>query len=132
MVQEWLDIVRSILPPLSPEMVLLLNLLALAAIGLFLGLPFVSFKGGAARVGNQFATNTILVIAIILGLVILVVANTLIESIYDLAVLEGYQALGVLLLSVPLKILNETDRNPDAVLGGLLLIGGFLFIFPYL
>jgi len=132
MVEQWVDMIRTMLPSLAPDMVLLLNLVAFAAIGLFLGLPFVSFKGGAARVGAEFATNTKLVIAIVLGLGVIAVANTLIKSIYDLAVFQGYQAIGVILLAVSLKVLHETNRKPDTVLGGLIISGGFLFVFPYL
>ncbi|TKX70795.1 hypothetical protein [Halorubrum sp. SP9] len=116
------------LPDLSQEMVLILNLVALASLGLFVGLPFVSFKGGAARVNGQFASNTQILVglAIAVGIVALVMES--IETIYDLVILSGYQALGVFMVALPVKIMDETGRSADIILGGCAVLG-LLFIF---
>jgi len=118
----------SALPNLSQEMVLVLHLVALASVGLFVGLPFVSFKGGAARVNGKFASNKQVLIGLALAVGVIVIVMQSIETLYDLVILSGYEALGVVMVAFPAKIMSETGRSADLVLGGCAVLG-LLFIF---
>jgi len=87
--------IASALPDLSQEVVLVLNVVALGSLGLFVGLPFVSFKGGIPRVNGKIASNKRVLAMLALGVVVVAFVMRSIETIYDLVILSGYQALGV-------------------------------------
>jgi hypothetical protein len=121
---------HDFLPTLDSGQTFVLNGLALLSVGLFVSKPVISTKGDVPRDKdkNEILPTNKAVIVLMIAIVFLFGAYQLIDVLYQAAILSGYQAAGIFIISSTQYIISSTDRNHTTLTKILLLIGSFLIL----
>lgn len=125
------QIVDSMLPTLPDEVVGAFYLIALAGMAFGMDVDIISFKGERVRVLGEFVTTERAVLGMFATLVILATYDWWSELILSAFVLTGWQAVGVVVMEIPLIIYSRSHRRMDNLMWLMLLIGLFLFLMPW-
>jgi len=131
-ITEFFVLVDSLLPPLSDEITGAFHMIALAGLAYGFDVEIVSFKGERIRVFGQYVTTRDAIIGIVATLAIIATYSWWSKSLYNVFVLTGWQASGVVCIEVTWLILSKSHRNMDEWTFGLLVDGIILLTYPWM
>lgn len=129
-----MNVIRQIdamFPAFGSSTTAMLHLFALAGLGVAFAPQIISFKGNRIRIFGIFVKNWQAAVGVLILIGIVAVYNELIGSLYNLTILNGQGALGVLVAEIPMIILMRSQRRINLFWGSLVALGGFLIFLSF-
>lgn len=132
LVLELVSHINSAFPDFGPTVTMAFNLVAVAGIALLVNPGFISFKGGRIRIFGKFVKDWQAAVGVLLLLTTIVFHETWIGLIYELAILNGQGALGVIILEIPVIVLAKTHRKLNWFWVSMILIGSGIIVISFM
>lgn len=115
--------IDTVLPTFGPTETALFHLLALTGLTFAFDPEIVSFKGNRVRVLGSYVPDWQAALGVLALIVVVAFYERWIGILYDVTILNGQGALGVLIAIVPVVILRKSHRRMNLFWGGLISLG---------
>lgn len=129
---NYAESIEALLPTLPREITITLHLIVIAGLVYALDIEIISFKGNRIRVFGKFADTKTAIAALTVTFAILATYNYWIEHVYNIIVLTGWQAFGLLMILMAGLILTKSHRKIDLWTFSMIIAGAFFFILPWI
>lgn len=121
---------NALLPVLPETVVGALHAVVLAGVVYASDVQFVDVEGNRIQVFEQSVTTRDALLALLGVFVVLAVYGWWSQAVYDLFVLSGWQAFGVVCVETTWLVLSQTRRTLDRWTAAMVVLGAFLFAVP--